>query len=171
MPRRWAWSIIITSRATWCFFALVTWQVTTGAADAVAQRRGRGVRLGPARPEAGLRVGYDLTGKGPGAGGQIKVPLGALDLMPSADWIASGTREGWQVNIDGALRLGRLQAAYVGGGVGIANSVSKPNIFFGLSPHRRVPGRAAHGYFEARWTLTDPSRFIMVLGLNFRLGG
>ena len=162
---------MVISRASLAVAALVAWQVTAGAGEAAAQRRARGAGLVPARPEAGIRLVYDVTGGGPGIGGQIKVPLArALDVMPSADWVINGTRSGWQYNIDGAIRLGRFQAAYAGGGVGIANNVSKANLFVGLAPARRLPGRQAQGYFEARWTLTNPSRFMLVLGVNFRIG-
>lgn len=136
-----------------------------------AEAQGRGQALRRAAPEAGLRIGYDFSSKGPGIGGQIKVPLAqVLDIMPSADFVVTGTRNGWQVNVDGALRMGRYQALYLGGGVGIANGSPEPNIFAGLSPKRRIPGRQANGYFEGRWTLTQPARFMIVLGINFRGG-
>ena len=33
-----------------------------------------------------------------------------------------------------------------------------------------VSGTRNGGYAEARWTLTQPARFMIVLGINFRLG-
>lgn len=157
------------SRVVLLLGSLAAWHSAT-ADSVVAQVRAAG-GLRPARPEGGFRLGYDFTGHGPGAGIQVKLPFArVLDFMPSADWVVSGTQDGWQWNIDGAIRLGPRQALYVGGGAGIANRVTNGNVLVGLAPARREPGRQAHGYAEARWTLTQPARFMFVLGINFRLG-
>ena len=92
-----------------------------------------------------------------------------LDLVPSGDYFFAGA-DRWQLNADAALRLGRIQALYIGGGYGIGDIDNGPNLLVGLEAARRLPSRPIHGYLEGRWTFGVTARFHLLLGINFLLG-
>ena len=146
---------------------LVLWP---GHAEAQQRIRQNRVSIVSAEPEAGIRGGYDFRYKAAVLGGQVKLPLGqALDLMPSADYFF-GTAKRWEGNADAAIRLGKIQGMYAGGGWHFGRGDHGPSVFFGLEPRRRLTGNQVHGYLETRWIFEGPTRFQLLLGLNLALG-
>jgi hypothetical protein len=141
-------------------------------ADAVAQR-GRGLGGGIS---AGPRVGRDFGNHAWTAGGQASLPLGErLELRPSGDLLfPRDERMGWQLNGDGAVRLGRGGGLYAGGGIafarlnGDADTETGYNLFFGLST--AAPDEPTKGFLEFRWTFLDGTNpFRLALGFLYRL--
>ncbi len=147
----------------------------TLAPEAQAQlgRRGRPAAGGRVTPELGPRVGYDFEADDWSVGGQLRVPASRLETLLSGDYyFAAGTRQ-WQLNLDLALRLGRLSSLYAGGGIGILHALTTdvgPNMLVGLHPPARR-GSPVRPYAEGRWTFFGGDHpFRLVFGVNLMLG-
>lgn len=154
----------------------ISWVLLAGALalpaqEAHAQRRGLRV-VRPAAPELGPRVGYDFRVEDWSVGGQFRVPSRVIETLASGDSYFAVNRA-WQLNLDLAVRLGRLSSLYAGGGLGIyhlAGTDAGPNLLVGLRPpaRRNAPIRP---YAEGRWTFLDGGTpFRLVFGVNLVLG-
>lgn len=141
--------------------------------DAEAQRRARGLDVGPV--QAGLRAGRDFENRAWSLGGQVVVPIGErLELRPSGDLFFPRGPTGWQANGDAAIRIGPGGGIYGGGGVALASldgggSETGYNLFFGLST--ASPRDRLKSFLEFRWTFLDAeSPFRLAGGFNYVLG-
>ena len=130
----------------------------------------------------GVHTAYDLTGKAPGVGMQLRLPLTAkLDLAPSGDlYFKDGTTYG-QIILDLVAPF-KAQGAgnYFGVGTAIVRSGAHgsvpndthigPDFVFGVTTIHPTGTLLARPFFEVRWTIvTGPNPFTAVAGLNFRI--
>ncbi|MGB7212430.1 MAG: hypothetical protein WBC97_07340 [Gemmatimonadales bacterium] len=130
----------------------------------------------------GVHASYDLTGKAPGVGMQLRLPLTAkMDLAPSGDlYFKNGLTYG-QLDLDLVAPF-KAQGAgnYFGVGTAIVRSGGNgttpndtrigPEVVVGITSTRPSGTLLARPYFEMRWTiLTGPNPLALTAGLNFRL--
>jgi hypothetical protein len=142
---------------------------------AAAQRRGSGTSIFSGPLQAGPRVGRDFGNKAWSVGGQLALPISRnLDLRPSGDlFFPRDEGMGWQVNGDGAIRLGESGGLYGGGGIALvhpddSDTETGYNLFFGLSTAPQA--QRSKGFIEFRWTFVDDSTlFRLALGFLYRL--
>ena len=159
-----------TPRLILCAVLLIV--VTPLSSEGQARRRGLRVVRGPSA-EIGPRIGYDFDADDWSVGGQLRVPARVLETLASGDYYFAGAVDAWQLNLDLALRLGRLSSLYAGGGIGVFHQVTTdvgPNLLVGLHPsaRRNSPIRP---YAEGRWTFLDGvTPFRIVFGIDLVLG-
>ena len=143
--------------------------------DAWAQRRSQSQPLIHGPFEIGPRVGRDFKNHAWLLGGQIRVPVGSnLDLRPSGDLVFPRDKGmGWQLNGDGAIRLGQGGGLYVGGGIAFVHpddgeTLTGYNLFFGLGT--APPNDRVKPFLEFRWTKVEDTRpFRLMAGVSYRL--
>jgi hypothetical protein len=140
---------------------------------AAAQRRGPSLFSGAL--QVGPRVGRDFGNKAWSVGGQLAAPVTRnLELRPSGDlFFPRDEGMGWQLNGDGAIRLGEGGGLYGGGGIALvhpddSDTETGYNLFFGLSTAPQA--QRSKGFIEFRWTFVDDSTlFRLALGFLYRL--
>lgn len=130
----------------------------------------------------GVHASYDATGKAPGVGMQLRLPLTAkMDLAPSGDlYFKNGLTYG-QLDLDLVAPF-KAQGAgnYFGVGTAIVRSGGSggtpndtrigPEVVVGVTSTHPSGTLLARPYFELRWTvLTGPNPLALTAGLNFRL--
>ncbi|MGH7525342.1 MAG: hypothetical protein ACREMX_01405 [Gemmatimonadales bacterium] len=143
--------------------------------DGAAQRRVRGGSFFHGPVQVGLRGGRDFENHAWSLGGQIQVPMGRnLELRPSGDvFFPREGSDGWQLNGDGAIRLGQGGGLYAGGGIALvhlddSDTETGYNLFFGLST--APPLSRWKPFLEFRWTfVNDTSPFRLALGFGYGL--
>jgi hypothetical protein len=143
--------------------------------SAAAQRRGSGGSLIHGPIELGPRVGRDFKNHAWTVGGQVRVPVGRnLELRPSGDLIfPRDDGMGWQLNGDGALRIGQGGGLYLGGGIALVHpddgeTETGYNLFFGLST--APPDAPMKPFLEFRWTdIADTRPFRLMAGFSWTL--
>lgn len=130
----------------------------------------------------GVHTSYDFTGKAPGVGMQLRLPLTPkMDLAPSGDlYFKNGVTYG-QLDLDLVAPF-KAQGAgnYFGVGTAIVRSGGNgttpndtrigPDIVVGVTSTHPMGTLLARPFFELRWTiLTGPNPLAATAGLNFRL--
>jgi hypothetical protein len=143
--------------------------------SAAAQRRSSGGSLIHGPIELGPRVGRDFKNHAWTVGGQVRVPVGRnLELRPSGDLIfPRDDGMGWQLNGDGALRIGQGGGLYLGGGIALVHpddgeTETGYNLFFGLST--APPDAPMKPFLEFRWTdIADTRPFRLMAGFSWTL--
>jgi hypothetical protein len=143
--------------------------------SAAAQGRGSGGSLIHGPIELGPRVGRDFKNHAWTVGGQVRVPVGRnLELRPSGDLIfPRDDGMGWQLNGDGALRIGQGGGLYLGGGIALVHpddgeTETGYNLFFGLST--APPDAPMKPFLEFRWTdIADTRPFRLMAGFSWTL--
>lgn len=130
----------------------------------------------------GVHTTYDLTGKAPGVGMQLRLPLTAkLDLAPSGDlYFKDGATYG-QIVLD---LVAPFKAQGAGNYFGVGTTIVRdgghgtvpndthigPDVVFGVTTIHPTGTLLARPFFEMRWTIvTGPNPLAMVAGLNFRI--
>ncbi|HYC33334.1 MAG TPA: hypothetical protein VEB59_13670, partial [Gemmatimonadales bacterium] len=80
---------------------------------------------------------------------------------------------GWQLNGDGAIRLGQGGGLYVGGGIALVHpddggTLTGYNLFFGLGT--APPSDRMKPFLEFRWTKVEDTRpFRLMTGFLYQL--
>lgn len=130
----------------------------------------------------GVHTSYDFTGKAPGVGMQLRLPLTAkMDLAPGGDlYFKDGATYG-QLDLDLVAPF-KAQGAgnYFGVGTAIVRSGGNgttpndtrigPDVVVGVTSTHPIGTLLARPFFEVRWTvLTGPNPLAATAGLNFRL--
>lgn len=132
--------------------------------------------------QIGVHASYDATGKAPGVGMQLRLPLTlTLDLAPSGDlYFKNGSTYG-ELNLDLIAPFKNSgQGNYFGIGTAIVRNGGSttsandtrigPDVVLGVTSTKPKGSLLARPYFEVRWTiLTGPNPFALIAGLNFRL--
>lgn len=163
-------------------FAIVGTPIVLALALAPAAAAQQQVFAPTGTVQIGVHAAYDMTGKAPGVGMQMRLPLTVkLDLAPSGDlYFKNGSTYGALFLDLIAPFKNSTQGNYFGigtaivrnGGGGTAPNDTRigPDVVLGVTSTRPRGTLLARPYFEARWTiLTGPNPFSLIVGLNFRL--
>ena len=137
---------------------------------ALAGAQTRRMHLGP-------RLGYEFSDGNAVLGAQFSVPLARrFEFYPSFDYYFVDPGSLWTLNGDFKYRVarGRPDWLYVGTGLnfadrriaGVGTTSAGLNLLAGVESLKGW----VHPFGEARFTISDDSRFQLQAGLNFTLG-
>ena len=137
---------------------------------AAAQAQTRRLHLGP-------HLGYEFNDENAVLGAQFSVPIARrLEFYPSFDYYFVDPGSLWALNGDFKYRVarGRPDWLYIGSGInfadrsagGSSSTSAGWNLLAGVESLRGW----VHPFGEARFTISDNSRFQLQAGLNFTLG-